>query len=520
MGDTQKILSKVRERVASLSEVNQKSAADYVSSIREILKERTNYSVQRLNEMILEKVGEIESELITFDYVIAEAGSGIVDVFNKDINDVHDNMVPNIESGDVAEVLDTIITMVEKEMLEMLDDIDQMYTFYSHYLGDVLENKLINATDRISIRMNAERRYCDCTILDRIHMCYNISAQNDLITDQLMSTMRVVGALSNTRSSINLLESFFEDGNEHSRQVFDDSRLLLKKTEETDKEFLDSLVRDESNFLGTLITKKSFLDNVHIKRFVLRSFKTSIGSLPKYVNETLSDFLMVKEKHLNEMLVDVEKGLAKLGDAMKDKVMLINSAATRDEYLKKTNFDGLKLWMKDRFANVTWVVNPIFERRKESLLDMIKYTIEYIIEYQLSYANILSMANYLPTDICPLSTDYQKFVSLTLEEAAQDSGLSAIEDMLQTASYFTNQFTDDTEVVPYDGGMDIEVIYEGDIENITTGGDFEVVDGNNVSQVLPASMMDIMQGIINTFTDAGYELDGPVEIIIGDLDEK
>ncbi len=399
--DTQEILSKIRERTATMSEQNKKAAAKYVADIRDILKERTRRSVQKLNEMILDKIPEIENELNSFDALVIGIQSGLVDIFNKDIKTEYDSIVQNMDSENVTESLDRLIRIVKREMSDMLDDIDLMYKNYSNELVDTVINKVTNTTDRISMLLTAEREHANNTLQNRIDICYNISLQNVQIADQLKSTMKVIKDIADTRKKVDTLAFSVEDLDEYSKQTFDDAKSHLTKTEQTDREFLDALAEDESNFLGSLVTKDSFEDNENTKTFVLGSFKAVIGNLPKYVNETMSKYVVLKDEDLKKMATEVEASLKKIGDDLRAKAALINSTATRNEYLEKANFENLKSWMAKRFANVSQQVNAIFQDRKDGWIDALECTAEYINENQLPYLNDLSVRNYLPTNICP-----------------------------------------------------------------------------------------------------------------------
>ncbi len=576
INDTQETLSKIREKTATMSEQNKKAATKYVANIRDILKKRTQYSVQKLNDMISDKVREIEKEFDSFDTLVVKNQSGLVDIFNKNIKTEYDNIAQKIDSKSGTESLDQVIRIAEREISDMLDSIDQMYRNNVNDLAETVINEVASITYRISKLLKAERKYTNSTVQNRIDMCYNISSQNKLITDQLTSTMKVIKDIADTRKKVDTLEFSVEDLDEYSKQTFEDAKSRLTKTEQTDREFLDSLVQDESNFLGSMVTKDSFADNEDTKTFVLDSFKAVIDNFPKYLNETLSKYSAVKEENFRKVAVEVEAILKEVGDDLKAKAALITSTDTRNEYIEKANFEKLKSYTTNRLANMLQQINAIFRNMRDEWLDKLEYVMEYLSENQLPHVNDQSVKKYLPTDLCALATDFQKYVLSTMGQSGNDTSLDAFEDEAQKtwnvnlesplkksdggdfiteqdrmdagASFFAQEFVKEMKIVKITGSKDstnetktgddndTDVNNTEDLSKVLpsfvtskdsvnesktgNGSDMDANGTEGLSKVLPPFINNAVQKIINAFTNAGYEVEGTVEIYVLDDDNK
>ncbi|XKL68923.1 hypothetical protein PGB90_006692 [Kerria lacca] len=516
VNDAQFIINKVKERSTTMSVENKQAAAQYINGIRDVLKERTNLGVQQMNQIISDKISEVESELISFNNVITEATNGIVDYTKDDLNLIKENVI-KIESGDAASSLDQALHEVEVEIKRTFDDIDQMYSFYERYLGEIIVHKIQNATDRISMMLNSQRKYCDCTLMDRINICYNITAQNGEISKDLESMVKVIGILTNTSDTIDNLQSVFADADPHSRQFYEDSKVTLNQVLQKSQETLDSLLKNDDCFLGSVIRTKAFLAQPHVKRYILRSYQTSIESLAKNLNTTTVDFQIVTVHQKNLLKENLDQILEDLGEEIKKKASLIRTTI-KDDYMSKANFNELKAWMQDKMTNATEVINPLFEKNQEFVAESLKYTLQYIVNQQLPFISSLSVKNYLPSDVCPLSTDYQKFISITLNEYMRRDESNMIEDMFASADFFS----DDTEVLAPIASEIIEPTTSAALMSTgMTGEYFTLPDANlqyseneeNFSTPL-TSLMDLIQKIVDNITEAGFTLAEPVEVYI------
>lgn len=509
--DAQNLLMQVRERSATMSDQNKRSAAEYVAGIRNALKERTNMGVQQANKIVLDKIRDVENELTSFSLVIDDAVSSFVEDADFDINNIQ-SKVSKAESGDAAQVLETAMRQVEEEIRAMLNDVDQMFSFYGRYIGNIVERSMQNATDRISMMLNAQRRSCDCSVIDRINMCYNISSQNGEVSKNLMSVIKMVNVVQNTTDTVKGLEYIYADVDKRSHSLFEESRHSLQKITDDCRHTMDAIMENDNCFLGSMVRRLAYEDHATLKEFMIRSMKTVIQSLARNLHSTMDTFEVVKPvEHRNRLVIEVEEKLEKLVNEMKSKALLVADATQRVELENKANLGEVKDLLKTKFANVTNVVNNFFNENRDRLSNNLKYNLGYIAGQQLPYISTMTIQNYIPSDVCPLSVDYQKFISTTMKNVIDKSDSDIINDLFDSANYFG----DDTEtgaarassndmvsLVPTDSGS-ASITRVGD--NIDEGTD----EGTSM-------FTNLMQSIIAAINNAGYTVENPVRIVVTD----
>lgn len=415
VNETDVILNKVKESISIISEYNAQAALKYVNAIQEILKERTRYAVQKINRIVMDKIREIENELTSFDYVITEASSGIVDYTLQDMKKLRES-ISLTTNATYRTDFENVFDGVQAKIASTFEDLDSMWTFYGSYMSDIIERKVQNATDSISMIVNSNRRYCKCTMKEKVNFCYTISAQNVKISVQLESLIKVFGIVNNTSDILDTLQPILlKNSDQHSCDLLAEARNVVNKALVKSENVLKTALKDDDCFLGTAAQKSAYENHQNVKDFVLRSFETSIQSLAKNLNVTTSDFKVVQEKHRKEIEQDLTNALAAMSDEIRAKTKRLTNFTDLEEYVQRSSFSNMRLWMDTKFQNVTNVVNPMFEKRQNEIADDLKYTLQFIVSQQVPFISSLSVQNYLPIDICPLSTNYQKFVAATLD---------------------------------------------------------------------------------------------------------
>lgn len=432
LNETEVILSKVQDSVNLIRDDNMQIAVKYIEAIKEMLQERTRYAVNQINRIVGDKIREIENELTSFDYVITDASSGIVDYTLQDMKTLRDS-IPSITNETYRNDLENVFATVDKQLASAFEDLDEMYTFYGSYMGDIIDHKVQNATDRISMIVNSNRRQCECTIKEKINFCYTVSTQNVKISQQLESLVKVFGIVNNTTDILDTLEPvMLKNTDQHTCNLISEARLTLNKALEKGEALLESLLKDDNCFLGSAVRKTAYQNHGQVKEYIQNNFATSIWSLSKTLNDTTSDFKVVKESHRKQVEEDLTKGLDALTHEILMKTKSLGPEAY-NEYLTKSSFPDVKSWMDTKFQNVTEVINPLFAKRQSGIAETLKYNLQFVVFQQVPFISSLSVQNYLPTDVCPISTDYQRFVSATLDGYLDPTSGKAREELAMSA---------------------------------------------------------------------------------------
>jgi len=356
--------------------------------------------------------------------------------------------------------------------------------------------------------------------MERINMCYNISSQNGLVSRELEQVIFMVNVVQNTTDTVQGLERIYAD-----QSLFKESRNSLQKTEDDSRHTIDTILGDDNCFLGSAVRKLAYEDHATLKEFMIRSMKTVIQSLAKSLHTTMDGFEVVKPvEHRNRLVIQVEKLLETLVNEMKSKAMLVPDAAQRAQLEHRANLGELKDLLKTKFANVTEVVNNLFDDNRDRLSDNLKYNLGYIAGQQLPYISTLTIQNYIPSDVCPLSVDYQKFLSTTLKEVMDKSDGDIITELFDSANYFG----DDTETgaaVASSKSMDFswQALADGASNEIPSapdsGANGILGDSLEKQMGISSSFMSLVNSIISVINDAGFSVEDPVRIVVTDDDD-
>lgn len=410
-----------------------------------MLKERTRYAVQQINRVVTDKIREIENELTSFDYVITEASGGIVDYTLQDMKKLRESISSITDSTYQAD-FENVFNSVQEKISSAFEDLDAMYTFYGGYMSDIIDKKVQDATDRISKIVNSNRKSSECTIEEKVNFCYTIGAQNVKISGQLESLVEVFAIVNNTTDILDTLEPILlKDADQYSCNLLSEARTVLNKALANSENILESTLEDDNCFLGSVAQKAAYEGHQKVKDFILHSFETSIQSLAKNLNVTTGSFKVVQEKHRKEVEQDINEALTAMADEIRAKAKDLSPSIALDERVEKSSFSDVRLWMDTKFQNVTDVINSMFVKRQEEIAEGLNYTLQYIVFQQVPFISSLSMQNYSPTDVCPLSTDYQKFVAITLNQYLNPTGENVAAQLTMSNDF--SQETDTAQLI-------------------------------------------------------------------------
>lgn len=450
VGDAQLLLMLVRQRSATMSDQNKRSAAQYVSDIRDALKESTNVGIQKANQIVLDKIRDVENELTSFGFVIDDSVNSYVKDVGYDIQTIR-SKVSRAETGDAAQVLETALSEVEQEIRSLVADIDQMYSHFGGYIIQTVEHFMENASDRISIMLNGQRRSCDCSLSDRISMCYNITSQNDVVYKNLETVAKMINFVQNATDTVADVVGIYSEVDKNYVAKFEKSKDILEKTMDDAKQTINLILENDYNFLGSTMRQFAYEDHSILQEFMVRSMKTIIQSLARRLQTTMDNFEVVKPvEHRTKLVIELEEKLDDLVNEMKSKAFLIADTSQRSEFEQKVNLQELKNLLKTSFANVTHTVNTAFNDNRNRLTAKLKYNLGYIVKQQLPHISSLTLQNYIPSDICPLALDYQKFIMSRLKQVMDKSDSDIIIDLFKSANYFGDDTETGAAMAPYD----------------------------------------------------------------------
>ncbi|XP_065219186.1 uncharacterized protein LOC135844769 [Planococcus citri] len=495
LNETEVVLSKVQDSVKLIRDDNTQLAVTYVEAIKEMLQERTRYAVNQINRIVNDKIREIENELTSFDYVITEASAGIVDYTLQDMKNLRDS-IPSITNETYRADLENVFEKVDKQIASAFSDLDEMYTFYGSYMGDIIDHKVQNATDRISLIVNSNRRQCECTIKEKINFCYTISSQNVKISQQLESLVKVFGIVNNTTDILDTLEPvMLKNTDQHTCNLISEARLTLNKALEKGEALLESILKDDNCYLGSAVRKTAYQNHGAVKEYVKNNFEVAIRSLSTDLNRTTADFQVVKESHRKQVEEDLAKGLEALTHEILMKTKRLGKEPY-EEYLTKASFPDTKSWMDMKFQNVTQVINPMFAKKQADIAEALKYNLQYVVFQQVPFISSLSIQNYMPTDVCPLSTDYQKFVSVTL-----DGYLDPTDNKTQKELAMSADFAKESETTQLIEDEENDAATDSNQTNVGTQTDSRIMVNDQSSPMATQTDSRIMVGDQNNPDD-------------------
>lgn len=430
ISETEVVLKEVRQQADVMCQKNREAALKYVTEIRDSMKDRTIIGAKKVNQVIEENLSSIRVQLLALETTTKDIFNGLVDIFQSDINDTM-NSLSAADEQNLTSALHKAISQAEYEVHSMWNDIDQMYTFYSSYTTDMIQNKGENITDRINGLVASQRRYCDCFLYERVSMCYNISLANIETSKTIEKLVHVINDLYNTTNTVDKLHYMHPDADEHALSVINDSTSLLDKYKKSSQEMLETLIADHYCFLGSAVRHTSEQTYPHIKRFILRSWRSAIEKASSYMNSTLTVDPLIKDEYRHRIIDDSKESLRKLGDLIKTKASLLQDEATKNSFIEKADFKELGYLMESRFKNVTEVINTAYKQDLWCASETTKYNVQFIVDQKVPFVSSLSIQNYLPTDVCPLAVDFSNFIRRLLNtDLFKDSGNDMLDRLL------------------------------------------------------------------------------------------
>lgn len=482
--DAKQILKQVKEETATLSERNKQIASEYVLNIREVLRHSTIQNIKEVSQLISKKTNDLDKELLIFEGDIASMIDGNGFVTQNDIVKLIDDLT-DVNASNVIEVLNKILEKVEMKIQEFCTDMKKLYTYYSGYVSNIIDNKVYNITDGIRMKLLQAKRQ-SCTEVKHIKFCYIISAQNEEIFKQLQLTMQVINIVRNSSETVKLLLADLTQNNEaYPPHLVTKSQCMINQVLNESESLLDMLLKNEEYYLGSMVRSASFKDYKLMKNFVITNYRVTIQELATFINQITAEFQIVYDKHWTRITDSLFPALQSAENKIKNYAPLINDTTIRNEYIKKAEFESLKLWTHDQFLNVTSVVNSVFENKKQLRAEALKIEITNIINEKVPLVSSLSINAYLPSDVCPVSMNYQQFISTLLEPQPESSEVTDLRQAQKNIDTLTVAW------LPVDNlQMEINKIGHDD-------GSTEVSN----------SFTDFLKTILKTFFDAGYTVD-------------
>lgn len=482
--DAKEILKEVKEETAALSERNKQIASEYVLSIREILRHSTIQNIKEISQLISKKTNDLNKDLLIFEGDIASMIDGNAFVTQNEIVKLIDDLT-DVTASNVIEMLNKILENVEMKIQEFCNDMKKLYNHYLRYVSDIIDHKVYNITDGIRMKLLHAKRQ-SCTEVNHIKFCYIISAQNEEIFKQLQLTMQVINIVRNSSETLKLLLADLTQDNEaYPSHLFIKSQCMINQILNESESMLDKLLKNEEYYLGSMVRSASFKDYKLMKNFVITNYRVTIQELATFINQITAEFKIVHDKHWTRITDSLFPALQSAENKIKNYAPLINDTTIRNEYIKKAEFESLKLWTQDQFLNVTSVVNSAFENKKQLRAEALKIEITNIINEKVPLVSSLSINAYLPSDVCPVSVNHQQLISTLLEPQPESSEVTDLRQGEKNIDILTAAWlpVDDLQ-------MEINKIGQDD-------GSTEVSN----------SFTDFLNTILKTFFNAAYTVE-------------
>ncbi|KAK7576623.1 hypothetical protein V9T40_012909 [Parthenolecanium corni] len=476
--DAQLLLTLVRQRSATMSEQNKISAAQYVSDVRNDLKECITVGIQKSNQIFLDMIRDLESELTYFDFVIDHE----VDSYLKDVGfdiQIIQSELSKTEYADAAQVLEKASYQIEHLIRSLVGDIDKIYSQYGSYIIKTVENFMKNGSDRFSIILNTQHRGCNSSISDRINICFNITSQNDVVYKNLLTVAQLINFVQNTTDTVkDVVYIIYSEGDKNNVAKFEKSIDTLMKITDDARHEIDSILENDYNFLGSTVRKFAYEHHSVLQEFMIRRMKIVIQSLARSLQTTMDNSEIVKsENHHKKLVYKLKEKLEGLENEMKSKALFIADAAQRSEFEQKANLEELKHLLKTRFADITRVMKTAFNNQRNRLTTNMKYHLGYIVRQQLPYISSLTLQSYIPSDICPLALDYQKFIKNNLKQTVDKKNGEVITDKFISDNYFGVNEETGAAMAPY---IEYDSLSSPNESEVTAQGKVEPINGTDV----------------------------------------
>lgn len=462
VNSTKAILAQVEERSLTLKTSHQLIATNFFDAVAKDLTQKTNATIQNIDQMVEQTVHEINEEIDMFEKGVSEGFDGFVNLTIEKLQEIKNSA--NAENDD--EVITKLIVEAADAITMLLKDTEQMYLFYSRYLTSVLESKLQNTTDKMSMLLHSQRRFIAAKNIDRINLCYNVSTQNTKMSRLLKSILDSMSAIGQTIDNINGLKSIHQTKSDEHAQLVSKSKSALSDTMESSRLTLDQLLKDDFCYLGSAVRKMTQQRHGSFKQALLKNLTTTVESLASKWDAATSDFRVIR----GDQRLRIAKDLLNSIQSMMD---VINAKARRhgkNEELEKLN--AVKSSLMKKFDEMTVTVNSIFEKSQTFTSESLHNYLRFTIDRQLASLPSLSVQNFIPDDLCPLAMNYQAYIAFTLN-TAMGRRVPDVIDELFAITGVSNENDDNEDVGQTEPASDesgiVMVLTIGDEETDTSG---------------------------------------------------
>lgn len=416
---TRTILAQVEEKSSTLKRNHQLIAANFFDTVAKDLTQKTNATIQNIDLMVQETMHEVNEEIDIFEKGVSEGFDGFVAQAIEKLQEIQNSV--NAENDD--DVITKLTVQATDTIAMLLKDTEQMYLFYSRYLTTVLENKLQNTTDKMSMFLHSQRRFIAAKNIDRINLCYNVCTQNTKMSRLLKSILDTMSAIGQTTDIINGLKSIHQTRSDEDAQLISESKSALGDTMETGRLTLDHLLKDDFCYLGSAVRKMTQQKHGSFKQALLKNLTTTVESLATKWDAATSNFHVIRSDQRLRMAKDFLNAVQNMMDA-------INAKARRhgnNEELQ--NLIAIKSSLMEKFDEMTATVNSIFENSQKYTSESLHNYLKFTIDRQLSGLPSLSVQNFIPDDLCPLAMNYQAYIAFTLNTAMGHRTTDVIDEL-------------------------------------------------------------------------------------------
>ncbi|KAK7574496.1 hypothetical protein V9T40_011687 [Parthenolecanium corni] len=409
------ILKDVHEQTNNMCHKNRQAAMQYIYKLRDSLKEHSKSGTEKIDSVIKDNMKNITDEVVTLKTTIKNVSDRIVDIAVSQIAEITDSVV----SGEkmLTKELEESISRAVDEVEAMWNGLDQICAFYTSYWSDLIEKKVQNMTEKVTYLVSAQSKLINGTVEERVRMCQNISLANMVTSNTIQSVVQLMDNLYNTTRIVGNLQSVLLDADQNTSNVLEESKSMLFKYQKDSKETLDTLLEDHFCFLGSTVRISAVSISAYLKGDILKSWKMSLTKANRAFKQATSNHLLItKKKYRSRLVHDVKGHLKSLRkEVQKKAAQLDKDGQTRFEEL--VNFDKLYSLMNNRFKNLTEATNSQFESSLESIGEALRFRMDFLINQKLPYLRALTIQNYLPTDVCPLSMDFANYIKKWVNEA-------------------------------------------------------------------------------------------------------
>lgn len=445
VNEADSILKEVSEQANKMSHKNRQAAMQYVIKLRDSLKEYSKIGTEKVDSMIKDDIKNIADELSALKTTIKEVSNRLVEIAESEIDEIA-NSVASKEMKNLTQELEDSISRAVDEVEAMWNGLDQLSVLYTSYWSDLIEKKVQNMTGKVTYLMNTQGKLFNGTVEERLRMCQNISLTNMEASNTIQKMVELMDSLYNTTRTVDNLQSVYLDSDQNTSKIIQESKLVLSKYQKKSKKTLDTLLDDNFYFLGSAVRISAVSMSTYLKRYILTSWRISLGNAIRAFNQATSDHLLITEKYRTRFIDNVKRSLQLLKNEVQKKATLLDKNE-QNRFEKLVSFDKLNVLMNNRFKNLIEVTNYQFESSLASIGEALRFRMDFMTNQILPSFPTLTIQNYLPTDICPLSMDFANNIKKWVNEADELREILSVDDNSSLATSEEEQISEGSQTL-------------------------------------------------------------------------